>query len=233
MHLPEQIDSTDIRAFDGMYTVLVNDAPLYTPKGHPVQVPSWGLANAIADDLMGEGEIDLQRPTLYALYATQRDFVEDRTEATIGAILQHFPNGFELHPDADTALAAKQLAAWTPLLTYLRAMGPELPLARPLQDRQPPWELIEAVRAQLTAMSPAQLTVVLQAMTNLGSVVLGILLASQSLEVEQAVAALTVTADHVATPGFAGAEPPERFAADMRQAVQRLLTYVRLTAGSS
>ena len=44
------------------------------------------------------------------------------------------------------------------------------------------------------AMSPAQLTVVLQAVTNLGSVVLGILLAQQGLEGEQAVSALTVTA---------------------------------------
>jgi chaperone required for assembly of F1-ATPase len=230
MQLPEQIDSTDIRAADGIYTLLVNDEPLRTPKGHPVQVPSWDLANAMADELMAEGALDLQRLTLYTLYATQRDFVEDRFDATIGAILQHLPGDFELHPDPDPALAAKQLAAWTPLLAYVRAIGPEVPIARPLQDIQLPWELTEGLRALLTAMSPAQLTIVLQAVTNLGSVVLGVLLAQQGLEVEQAVSALTVTALHMAEHAREEPEPSEIFAAEMRQLVLRLLRYVRLSA---
>ena len=140
MHLPEQIDTTDIRAADGLYTVLVNDEPLFTPKGHAVQVSSWDLANAMADELMAEGVVDLQRLTLYALYATQRDFIADRLDVTIGAILQHLPGDFELHPDPDPALAAKQLAAWAPLLAFLRDLGPELPMSRPLQDVQIPWE---------------------------------------------------------------------------------------------
>jgi chaperone required for assembly of F1-ATPase len=230
MQLPEQIDSTDIRAADGIYTLLVNDEPLRTPKGHPVQVPSWDLANAMADELMAEGALDLQRLTLYTLYATQRDFVEDRFDATIGAILQHLPGDFELHPDPDPALAAKQLASWTPLLAYMRAIGPEVPMARPLQDIQLPWELTEGLRAQLTAMSPAQLTIVLQAVTNLGSVILGILLAQQGIEVERAVSALTVTALHMAEHTREEPEPSEIFAAEMRQLVLRLLRYVRLSA---
>jgi chaperone required for assembly of F1-ATPase len=230
MQLPEQIDTTDIRAADGIYTLLVNDEPLRTPKGHPVQVPSWDLANAMADELMAEGALDLPRLTLYTLYATQRDFVEDRFDATIGAILQHLPGDFELHPDPDPALAAKQLAAWTPLLAYVRAIGPEVPIARPLQDIQLPWELTEGLRALLTAMSPAQLTIVLQAVTNLGSVVLGVLLAQQGLEVEQAVSALTVTALHMAEHAREEPEPSEIFAAEMRQLVLRLLRYVRLSA---
>ena len=32
--------------------------------------------------------------TLYALYATQCDFIGDRLDATIGAILQHLPGDF-------------------------------------------------------------------------------------------------------------------------------------------
>jgi chaperone required for assembly of F1-ATPase len=230
MKLPEQIDTTDIRGADGTYTVLVNDEPLPTPKGHPVQVASWELANAIADELMAAGALDLQRLTLYALYATQRDFIEDRIDTTIGAILQHLPGDFELHPDADPALAAKQLTAWAPLLACLRAIGPELPIARPLQDVQMPWELTEGVRMQLIAMDPAQLTVVLHAVTSLGSVVLGVLLAQQGLEVDQAVSALTVTASHMARQIHEEPEPSEIFAAEMRQTVQRLLRYVRLSA---
>jgi chaperone required for assembly of F1-ATPase len=227
MKLPEHIDTTDIRAADGIYTVLVNDEPLRTPKGHPVQVLSWELANAMADELMAAGELDLQQLTLYSLYATQRDFVEDRIDATIGAILHHLPGDFELHPDPDPALAAKQLVAWAPLLAYLRAIGPELPMARPLQDLQMPWELTEGLRTQLVTMSPAQLTVVLQAVTNLGSVVLGIMLAQQSLAVHQAVSALTVTATHVARPHAEAPEPSATFAAEMQQIVRRLLRYVR------
>jgi chaperone required for assembly of F1-ATPase len=230
MKLPEQIDTTDIRAADGIYTVLVNDEPLRTPKGHPVQVLSWELANAMADELMAEGALDLQRLTLYALYATQRDFIADRVDATIGAILQHLPGDFVLHPDPDPALAAKQLAAWAPLLAFLRDIGPELPIAQPLQAIQMPWELTDGLRTQLMAMSPAQLTVVLQTVTNLGSVVLGMLLAQQGLEVDRAVSALTVTASHVAGHTHEEAEQQELFAAEVRQMLRRLLRYVQLSA---
>jgi chaperone required for assembly of F1-ATPase len=230
MQLPEQIDTTDIRAIDGLYTLLINDETLRTPKGHSVQASSWDLANAMADELMAEGTLDLQRLTLYTLYATQRDFVEDRIDATISAILQHLPGDFEFHPDPDPALAAKQLAAWTPLLAYVRGIGPEVPMARPLQDIQVPWELTEGLRIQLIAMSAAQLTVVLQTVTNLGSVVLGILLAQQGLEVEQAIAALTVTARHLAEYAREEPVPSEIFASEMRQMVRRLLRYVQLSA---
>jgi chaperone required for assembly of F1-ATPase len=229
MHPPDRIDTTDIRAADGLYTVLVNDEPLFTPKGHTVQVSSWDLANAMADELMAEGAVDLQRLTLYGLYATQRDFIADRLEATIGAILQHLPADFELHPDPDPALAAKQLAAWAPLLAFLRDLGPELPMSRPLQDVQMPWELTEGVRAHLMAMSPAQLTVVMQAVTNLGSAVLGILLAQHRLAVEHAVAALTVTAQHLARSAPEEAEQADLFVAEMSRSVRRLTQYARLS----
>jgi chaperone required for assembly of F1-ATPase len=229
MKLPDQIVTTDIRAADGLYMVLVNDEPLRTPKGHAVQLLSWELANAMADELMAAGALDVQRLTLYSLYATQRDFIEDRIDATIGAILQHLPGDFALHPDPDPALAAKQLPVWAPLLAYLRAIGPELPIGRPLQDMQIPWELTEALRTQLMAMSPAQLTVVLQAVTNLGSVVLGILLAQQGLEVDQAVSALTVTASHLARQTHEEPEQAAMFAAEMQQMVRRLLQYMRLS----
>jgi chaperone required for assembly of F1-ATPase len=227
MQPPAPIDTTDIRAADGLFTVLVNDEPLFTPKGHAVQVSSWDLANAMADELMAEGTVDLQRLTLYGLYATQCDFIIDRLDATIGAILQHLPADFELHPDPDPVLAAKQLVAWAPLLAFLRDLGPELPMSRPLQDVQVPWEITEGVRAHLLAMNPAQLTIVMQAVMNLGSAVLGILLAQQGLAVEKAVSALTVTAQHLARDAREEPEQADLFAAEMSRIVRRLIQYVR------
>jgi chaperone required for assembly of F1-ATPase len=215
---PEQITTTDIRATDGIYIVLVNDEPLRTPKGHPVRVLSWELANAMADELMAEGTLALQRLTLYALYATQRDFIEDRIDTTIRAILQHLPGDFVFHPDPDPTLAAKQLTAWVPLLAFLRDIGPELPIARRLQDIQIPWELMEGVRTQLIVMHPAQLTAVL-----------GLLLAQQAIAEDQAVAALTVTASHVAGRTDEEHEQQALFAAEVRQMVRRLLRYVQLS----
>jgi chaperone required for assembly of F1-ATPase len=229
MKLPEQVLTTDIRASDATYTILVNETPLLTPKGHAVSVSSWELANALADELMAEGTIDLQQVTLYSLYATQRDFIADRQEGAIGAILQHLPGDFVLHPDADPSLAARQLAAWAPLLAFLRALGPEVPIARPLHEAQIPWELTEALRAQLAAMNAAQLTVVLQAVTNLSSVTLGIRLAQQAVAVDQAVAALTVTANYAA-PGVRGAGMEQHtFVAEARQIVRRMLQYAALS----
>jgi len=95
---------------------------------------------------------------------------------------------------------------------------------------QIPWELTEGLRTHLMVMSPAQLTVVLQAVTNLGSVVLGILLAQQGLEVEKAVSALIITAQHLAKYAHEESEQGEMFAAEMSQIVRRLLQYVRLSA---
>jgi chaperone required for assembly of F1-ATPase len=187
------------------------------------------LANAIADELMAEGPPDLQRLTLYALYATQRDFIEDRIDATIGAILQHLAGDFVLHPDSDPLLAAEQLTAWAPLLAFLRDVGPEVPIARPLHPVQLPWELTEGLRLHLSSMRPAQLAVVLQAMTNLGSVSLGMLLAQQAIQLDQAVAALTVTARHVAGPADTAPGQQAQFTAEMSHSVQRLLRYVRLS----
>src|SRR5918996_884548 len=194
MELPEYIETTDVRAADGTYTVMVNDMPLRTPKGHPVILLSWDLANALANELMSIGRIDLQQVTLYSLYASQRDFIEARVESTIGVILQHLAGDFVLYPDADPALAATQLAAWAPMLECWRDLGAEVPIATPLQAAQIPWEAAETLQAQLAAMSPSQLTVVVQTMTNLGSVTLGLCLAQGAITVEQAVAALSVTA---------------------------------------
>lgn len=230
MKLPEHVETTDIRASDGVYAIMVNDAPLLTPKGHPVRVTSWELANAMADELMVEGVLDLQRLTLYSLYATQRDFIADRVEATIGAILQHLPGDFILHPDADPALAAKQLAAWAPLLAFLRDIGIEVPVARPLQEVQIPWELTEAIRMRLIAMNPAQLTVVMQAVSNLGSVSLGLMLAQLAIEADQAVAALTATASHMAGRTSEEDEQQALFVAETDRVVRRLLRYVRLSS---
>jgi chaperone required for assembly of F1-ATPase len=229
MRLPERIETTDIRAADGIYTVLVNDEPLRTPKGHAVQTLSWDLANAIADELMADGAPDLQRLSLYTLYATQRDFIEDRIDASIGAVLQHLSSDFILHPDADETLAAKQLSAWSPLLAFLRGIGPEVPVARPLQMVEIPWELTEGFRTILTEMRPVQLTVVMQAVTNLGSVTLGVLLAQQGIALDEAVVALTVTANHLAARAGGDQVQQVAFAEEMRQAVRQLLRYVQLS----
>jgi chaperone required for assembly of F1-ATPase len=74
------------------------------------------------------------------------------------------------------------------------------------------------------------LTVVLQTVTNLGSVILGILLAQQSLEVEKAVSALTVTARHLAKHAPEEPEQMEIFSAQTEEMVRRLLRYVRFSA---
>lgn len=230
MKLPDRIETTDVRAADGMYTVMVDGLPLRSPKGHPVTFRSWDLANALADELISIGELDLQRVTLYSLYAAQRDFIEPRIERTIGIILQHLPGDFVFHPDAEPGLAAAQLAAWGPLLEFLRDLGPDMPSAKPLQAVQIPWGLEEALRAQLDAMSPAQLTVVVQAMTNLGSVTLGIRLAQRAMTVEQAVTALAVTARKPELHRGDGDEIGNAFVAELRQVVRCLLQYVRLNS---
>jgi len=228
MKLPERIETTDVRAYEDLYTVMVNDECLLTPKGHAVVVRSWELANAIADDLVAEGTLDLQRVTLYSLHATQRDFIEGRVESTIGAIIEHLPGDFVLHPDADPVLAAKQLTAWAPLVMFWREVGLEVPMAKPLHEAQIPWQLMEGLGGRLIAMTPAQLSVVLNAVMCFGSVSLGMLLAQQAIGVDQAVAALTVTATHGASRARGVGDDQEVFVTEMRQMVRRMLQYGRL-----
>ncbi len=228
MKIPERIETTDVRAYEDIYTVMVNDEPLLTPKGHPVSVRSWELANAIADDLVEEGVLDLQRVTLYSLYATERDFIQGRIEGAMGVILQRLPADFVLHPDADPVLAAKQFSAWAIPLGFLRDVGAEVPIAKPLHEAHIPWELSEGLRVQLLGMNSAQLSVIVNAVMSFGSVSLGMLLAQRAIELDQAVSALTVTATYTAQHVRRGGDDPEIFVTETRQTVRRMLQYVRL-----
>jgi chaperone required for assembly of F1-ATPase len=178
---------------------------------------------------MSIGRIDLLQVTLYSLYATQRDFIEARGESTIGVILQHLAGDYVLYPDADPALAATQLAAWAPMLACWRNLGVEVPIAKPLQTAQIPWEVAETLQTQLAAMSPAQLAVVVQAMTNLGSVTLGLCLAQGAITVEQAVAALSVTSRQATRDAADGGTHPDPLAAEMGHTVKRLWQYAQLS----
>ena len=147
----------------------------------------------------------------------------------MGAILQHLPADFVLHPDADLDLAAKQLSAWALPIGLLREVGPEVPIAKPLQEAHIPWELSDGLRVQFLDMTPAQLSVIVTAVMSFSSVSLGMLLAQDTIDPEGAVAAVTVTALYAAARARQGGDEQEAFVAETRQTIRRMLQYVRLS----
>jgi hypothetical protein len=101
-------------------------------------------------------------------------------------------------------------------------------VARPLQEVQLPWELTEGLRVMLSGMTAAHLTVALQTATHLGSVALGVLIARQAIPLDDAVRALTVTATQLAATAHEPLGEQERFVAETRLIVRRLLSYAQL-----
>jgi hypothetical protein len=71
---------------------------------------------------------------------------------------------------------------------------------------------------------------VMQAVSNLGSVSLGLMLAQLAIEADQAVAALTATASHMAGRTSEEDEQQALFVAETDRVVRRLLRYVRLSS---
>ena len=98
-----QVLTAAVTSADGGYAIEVNGLPLETPEGHPVIVNGERLADAMVAEMLDDEAIDVTRPSLYAFYSVQRDFIDRDPERTVAALVELIAHDFVVHPDARLA----------------------------------------------------------------------------------------------------------------------------------
>lgn len=106
-----------------MIQVLVNDKPIMSPAGHPLDVPTEALAKAIADEW--GGDIKAQKKgyegrLLTSLAATAIDRTPDAREAIINQLIEICQNDQLLcWSDQSQELIGKQEEQWGKLIVFI------------------------------------------------------------------------------------------------------------------
>lgn len=179
----------------GGFAVELDGRPLRTPGQAPLAVSSRPLADAIADEWRGQG--DIIRPDampLTRLANTAIDRLPDLRAQVIAELVKYAGTDLLCYrADAPADLAARQAALWQPLLDWaavrfdaaLAVTGGVAPVA------QPP-ESLAALRRAVAPMDDYQLCALEAITVACGSLVLALALAEGRLSAEEAFAAAQV-----------------------------------------
>lgn len=224
-----EVTSAQAEERNGEYRVLVNGAPLLTPEGNPVEPPTMELAQALAAELEADGVADVTRPSLYAFYATQRDFIEPDPARTVQALVELLAHDYLLHPDLEPDRRQAELAAWRPQIELWQQLTAENPpFAGAITEPRIGASAYGAFRRAFIALLPAQLTVVIQAANLLKSVSLGLLLAQTAIDPDAALEAVWIKPSlHIRATADA-MELLDENRDGWREIIERLLRYAAL-----
>jgi chaperone required for assembly of F1-ATPase len=236
----QELDDLDPRAIrvvsaaavdlGGHSELSVNGERLTTPAGNPV-FAGPALAEAMVEEFETDGVVDVTRPSLYAFYSTERDFITADPDRTIDALVQLLAHDFLVHPDAGLGRRQVQIAAWRPQIAlWQRVAGREPPYASPEVEPDIHGHDYADFRAYLKGFTPAQLSVAINGANLLKSVTLGMLLAERSVAPDAALEAVAVTLRLAAGDAQEELDRQEEQEARWREAIARLLRYADLAA---
>ncbi len=226
------LDASIIEA-DGRASIAVNGERLETPAGNPVD-PSIELAEAMVEELLADGAVDVTRPSLYAFYSTERDFIAPDPTRTIDTLVELLAHDFLVHPDERLGRRQVQVAAWKAQIDlWLRLAGREPPYAPADGDPDIHRHDYGAFRELLARFTPSQLSIAIYAANVLKSATLGMLLAERAIDAPSALEAAAVTPRMVAGDTQGDLERQQEREEEWRQAIERLLRYAELAASDS
>lgn len=216
---------------DGRFAVSANSELLLTPAGNPVESASEPLAEAIAEELLADEVADVTRPSLYAFFSAQRDFIEQDPERTIDALVELLGHDFLVHPDTRLGRRQVQIAAWTAQIAlWQRIAGQDPPYAPSLGEPDIHRSAYGAFRAYLGRFTPSQLSVAIHAANVLKSATLGMLLAEPAIDERAALEAMAVTPRLMTADTQEELEQEQEQEEWWREAIRRLLRYAQLSA---
>lgn len=146
---------------NGGFAVLLDDRPLRTPAKATLVVPTMALAQAIAAEWQAqEGKVDPETMPLTRAANAAIDKVA-RQQAAVAAHLAEY-GGTDLlcyRAALPPELAARQAAAWDPLLDWLAARhdAPLVAVQGVIHHPQPP-ESLRRLHGRVAALDPFTLT---------------------------------------------------------------------------
>lgn len=180
-----------VRQAEGGIAVRLDGRPIKTPAKATLVLPTAALAEAVADEWRAQtGDIDPLAMPFTRLANTAIDRIAPRRAAVIEELVAY--GGSDLvcyrveHP-AD--LAARQAAAWQPLLVWVAARhGARLETQFGIMHRQQPRAALQAFAGAVEPFSDMQLAAVHSATSATGSLVVALALAARHIDAEAAFA---------------------------------------------
>ncbi|MCR9225205.1 MAG: ATPase [Hyphomonas sp.] len=180
------------------YSVELDGRPIKTPAKATLTLPTAALADAVANEWAGQGEmLDLQAMTLTRLANVAIDRTPDTRADLADELARYAGTDVTCYlADAPTELRERQDAAWRPWRDWA---GQELgivlvPVIGLMASPQPPASL-EAVRAHALKLDDYRLTALTWACSLLGSAVLALAVERGALTAPDALNASIVDED--------------------------------------
>ncbi len=171
------------------YTVLLDGKPVKAPCGSAITARTQALADKLADEWQSQKDaINLQAMPMTRLCGGALQIGEAEREALIAEILNYSETDLLCYHAQESALQAKQLAEWEPVLKqfelafnvrFERTVG-IIPVAQPVQ-------IAQVLRAYLEAVPPAELVALAPLVHGLGSAVLGLSVHRGLLSIDEAI----------------------------------------------
>jgi chaperone required for assembly of F1-ATPase len=172
------------------WMVLLDGRPIKTPRRADLALPTRGLAEAIADEWRGQGdEVKPASMPLTRLANTAIDRVFGHEADVMEKVLAFANDHLCYRAAAPADLAARQDAAWNPLLDWAAERhGARLTTTTGVTPITQPEGSVAALRTAVAGLDPFTLAGLHNAVTILGSLVLGLALADRRLTAEEAFA---------------------------------------------
>lgn len=226
-------------AQEGGYAVLLDGRPMRLPSGAPLAVPGLALAHALADEWQAAGggkdrEFSLDEMPMTRLVGTAIDRIAPDPAQAVATIARYGETDLLCYrADFPPALAARQHAAWQPLLDWA-ALSLDAPLAvtAGVMAVSQPAAALSALSRAVAAHAPIGLSALGLIVQCTGSLVLGLAVSHGRLGAAEAHALATLDETFQAEEWGEDEEATARLArmaADIVLA-ERLLALVRAEA---
>jgi len=220
---------------EGGYAVLLDGKAIRTPGGKPLAAPTAALAERIAEEWRGQGErvkpgtMPLTQLLNTALDRMGEGKIREEAVAEIAGYAGTDLVCFRApHPPA---LAARQRAAWQPLLEWLaERYGAALAVTDSLAAPPQAPEMLERIAAVVAAQDAFRLAALQLATGALGSVVIALALAEGRLSAAAAFQAAHLDELHQMEEWGEDAEAKERLDR-IRADIAAAAEFLRLAAG--
>lgn len=178
-----------IRAAGDAWEVTLDGKPLATPGKQPLLLPTEVLAQAIAAEWAGQGEViaPLTMPLTRAANSAVERVGPQR--AAVAAMLCEYGDADLLcyRAAAPQVLAARQAAAWDPLLDWAADVtGARLTPTAGIVHLPQPRDALERLRRRVAALDPFALTALHDLVTLPGSLVLGLAVLAGRIDAAEA-----------------------------------------------
>jgi chaperone required for assembly of F1-ATPase len=177
-------------AKEGVHSVLLDGKPIKTPKRAGLALPTRALAEAVAGEWRDQGDkiVPAAMP-LTKLANTAIDRVFGRETDVVDKIVAYANDHLCYRASGPTDLVARQSAAWDSLLAWAgKRFGAKLVTGTGVSHIAQPEEAIAALRSAVAAYDGFVLAGLHNAVTILGSLVLGLAVAEGRLDAAEAFA---------------------------------------------